>query len=272
MKISEYAPVTSLTSDNIMLIDGNLGTKNMKVQDFITAVLDLTSVRNHRQIFRGKNLGTTVTLDQKSAIQDGTFKDLWLGDYWEVDGIKYRIADFDYWYNKGNPALTQHHLIIVPDIALYSASMNATSVTTGGYTSSQMYTTNLTQAKSTITTIFGDDIITHKDYLINEVTSGYPSNGAYVDSSIELMNELMVYGSYIYTPASNGTTDVKRYTINNAQLALFSVAPEFLVTGNGFWLRDVASASHFARVDMYGGATSTGAANSYGVRPVFAIG
>ena len=85
------------------------------------------------------------------------------------------------------------------------------------------------------------------------------------------MNEPMVFGSYIYTPGNTGSTDVKRYTSSNTQLALFAVCPEFIRAG-GYWLRDVVSASHFARVDSYGGATSTGAANSYPIRPAFAIG
>lgn len=272
MKISEYPAITFLTEDQVALVDGNQGTKKMLIKDLILAALDMASVRNHRMIFRGKNLGSTITSSQKNAIQDGSFTDLWLGDYWEINGVNWRIADFDYWYGLGNPAFTNHHVVIMPDTALDSANMNDTSTTTGGYTGSKMYTANMATAKSAIQTAFGDSVLTHKEYLINAVTNGYPSAGAYVDSSIELPNEIMIYGSYIYTPAGDGTVDVKRYTISNQQLALFNVVPDFILSGSGYWLRDIASATHFARVDTYGGATSTGAANAYGIRPVFPIG
>lgn len=272
MKIMEHPSATKLAEADVVLIDGAEGTRKIAGSDLAYSLLDLCGANIHRSIFRGKNLGATVTAEQKLAIQNGTFEDLWLGDYWEINGVKWRIADFDYWYNRGMPAFTNHHLVIFPDTGIGNAKMNDSSITTGGYVGSLMYTTNMATAKSAVTTAFGSAVLTHKEYLINTVANGYPSAGAHVDSSIELPNEPMIYGSYIYTPANNGTTDVKRYTISNYQLALLKIRPEFMVCEGGYWLRDVASSTHFARVDAYGGATSTGAANAYNIRPVFPIG
>ena len=272
MKINDYSAIVDMAADNILLTDGSGGTKKILATDAILSMLHLNSVENHRNIFRGKNLGTTVTNEQKIAIQNGTFEGLWLGDYWYMNGVNYRIADFDYWYGKGDTSLTDHHLVIVPDSNLGTAAMHSTASTNGGYTGSAMYTSNMASAKSTINSAFGELIMSHREYLINAVTSGYPSAGAWTNSTVDLPSEPMIYGSYIYTPGNTGATDVKRYTSSKTQLALFAVAPKFIVCSGGFWLRDVVSASHFARVDSYGGATSTGGANSYGVRPVFAIG
>lgn len=277
MKISEYPRISSFTADNIMLVDGNGGTKTILISDAILAALDLTSVVNHRRIFRGKNLGSTLTAEQKTAIQNGTFKDLWLGDYWEISGVKWRIADFDYWYNKGDTAFTKHHVVIVPDTNLYTGKMNDTSVTTGGYVGSKMYTTYLATAKSTISSVFGSNLLTHREYLIDTVTSGYPSAGAWTDSSVELMNEPMVFGSYVITPSGDGSVIPKRYTNSAVQLALFAVAPSFInSTPEGqrisYWLRDVISASRFVRVTDYGPGTETAPSLDYGVRPAFAVG
>lgn len=277
MKISEYPRIGSFTADNIMLVDGNGGTKTILISDAILAALDLTSVVNHRRIFRGKNLGSTLTAEQKTAIQNGTFKDLWLGDYWEISGVKWRIADFDYWYNKGDTAFTKHHVVIVPDTNLYTGKMNDTSTTTGGYVGSKMYTTYLATAKSTISSVFGSNLLTHREYLINAVTSGYPSAGAWTDSSVELMNEPMVFGSYVITPSGDGSVIPKRYTNSAVQLALFAVAPSFInSTPEGqrisYWLRDVVSASRFVRVTDFGPGTETAPSLDYGVRPAFAVG
>ena len=271
MKISDYTLVDQLASDDVFLVDGEGGTRRILTKDAVLAALYLNNAVNRRLIFRGKNLGATFTSEQKAAVQAGTFDGLWLGDYWEIGDVKYRIADFDYFYQKGDTKLATHHLVIVPDENLGSAQMNASSVTTGGYTGSAMYTANMNTAKQTINSAFPSSVLTHREYLINTVASGYPSAGAWMNSTIELLNEPMVYGSYIYTPGNTGGTDVKRFTIGNTQLALFQANPTLLV-GSGYWLRDVASTTHFCRVDVNGGATSTGAANSHGIRPYFLIG
>ena len=271
MKITEYPSVKQITADNVTLIDGNNGTKQILASDLVLGSLHLNSAYNHRAIFRGKNLGAIVTEAQKTSIQLGTFDDIWLGDYWEIGGVKWRIVDIDYWYNAGSPNLTDHHVVIMPDTALYTAAMNASSTTSGGYVSSQMYTTNLATAKSRITSAFGDLVMSHREFLINAVTSGYPSAGTWYDSTVDLPNEIMMFGCHIYTPANNGTTDVKRYTSSNTQLSLFRIVPEFINTAS-FWLRDIASATHFIRIDGYRGVNGAGAANTFGVRPVFAVG
>lgn len=270
MKITEYSSVTKLNDKHVLLVDGSeTGTRTILATDAIYAMLHLGAVENHRLIFRGKKLGETVTEEQIASIKAGTFEDMWLGDYWEINGAKYRIADFDYWMNTGNPNTTSHHILLVPDFNMYTAPMNDTAVTTGGYKGSKMYTSGLTQAKNTIQTAFSGKVLSHKEYVTNAVSDGAASAGEWVDSTVELMNEVMVYGSYMETPSG---PNVKRYTIDKTQLALFAAHPKFVNTGGAYWLRDVTSASMFASVGYYGSATSTAANTQYGVRPVFAIG
>lgn len=229
-----------------------------------------TAPEMHRTIYRGKNLGTALTAAQKARIQDGTFDDLWLGDYWVIGGHTWRIVDIDYWYNCGDSAFTKHHLVIMPDEALYNAQMNETNVTTGGYVGSKMYTSNLIDAKTIVNTAFGSAVLSHREYLTNAVASGRPSAGTWYNSSVELPNEVMMYGSYVFTPAENGTV---RHTMNKQQLALFNVCPKYIVNrSHNQWLRDVVSAAYFAFVDGYGRADCHDASASRGVRPVFAVG
>jgi hypothetical protein len=115
-------------------------------------------------------------------------------------------------------------------------------------------------------------LLTHREYLVNAVTNGYPSAGAWFDSTVELMNEIMVYGSYIHTPAGNGTIVPTRYTINKQQLSLFRLSPRAINNRGYIWLRDVVSSSHFASVYHFGSARYVNASFSAGVRPAFAIG
>jgi hypothetical protein len=230
------------------------------------------SAIQHRNVYRGKNLGTSVTDAQKAAIQNATFDDLYVGDYWTINGTKYVIADMNYWYNTGDTAFARNHLVLMPDMPLYNAQMNTTATTTGGYVGSKMYTENLETAKTTISSAFGDLLLTHREYLVNAVTDGSPSAGAWYDSTVEIPNEIMVYGLCIYTPAGNGTAVYTRYTIDKQQLSLFRLNPSATNNRQTFWLRDVVSSSLFAGVNGNGAANSPAASDTRGVRPVFAIG
>ena len=277
MKISEYAAITNLETSNIFVVDGPNGTKKIDCSALPFALMSVANVLNNRNIFRGKNLGSEVSEAHKAAISNGTFVDLYIGDYWTINGVNWRIADIDYWYNIGDVPLTNHHLLVIPESSLYNTKMNSSAITTGGYVGSEMYTSGLTEAKSTISSAFGSNVLSHREYLINAVSSGYPSAGAWSDSTVDLMNEPMVYGSYVNTPASNGTNTVKRYTSSQTQLAIFRLAPQFINctasgTRIGYWLRDVVNATSFTRVSSYGPSQDTSATQEYGVRPVFAIG
>ena len=76
------------------------------------------------------------------------------------------------------------------------------------------------------------------------------------------MNEPMVYGGYIFTPACDGTTISYRYTIDKSQLALFALRPDLICNRAYWWLRDVVSGAHFAYVDSCGNANCKNAATA----------
>lgn len=235
---------------------------------------DFFTPEMHRTIFRGKNLGNVLTAKQKSAIKDGTFDDLWLGDYWVINSVNWRIADIDYWLNCGDAPFTKHHLVITPDTNLGdNKQMNAINTTEGGYAASLMRENNMDDAKAMCTGAFGANIISHREYLVNAVANGRPSGGGWFDSTIELPNECMIYGHPHFAPSCDGTTISHIYTIDKTQLALFSVAPKFITTRQNYWLRDVVSEELFSFVHYDGRTDFYYASNSnIGIRPVFAIG
>lgn len=274
VNLSELTQINELVSGNKLLVGTTDGNKAIAAEDALFAMLDgFAPVELRRVLFRGKNLGTALTAVQKAAIKDGSFKGMFLGDYWSIGGRIWRIVDMDYWYNCGDTAFTSHHLVIMPDEALYNAQMNTTNVTTGGYVGSAMYKSNLANAKTIVNAAFQGSVLTHREYLCNAVANGRPSGGAWFDSSIELPNEPMMYGHPHFSPTSDGSTVPSIYTISKTQLALFMVCPRFIVNRSyNQWLRDVVSSATFANVDDLGAATCNGASTSYGVRPVFPVG
>lgn len=246
---------------------------------YITTILQVTDIDNimsqpemHRMIFRGKYLGTSLSTEQKASIQDGSFKNLWLGDYWVINDVNWRIVDFDYWYNTGDTAFTKHHLVIMPDTTLLNRAMDQDASTQGGYVGSDMYRFHLDTFRTIINSAFGSAVLTHREYLTSYVDDGRPADGGWRNSNVELPNEIMIYGSPIFTPSGDGLKFVDRYTISKTQLALFTVAPKFANIRKSYWLRDVVSDAHFACVNASGFASYLIAADLLGVRPVFPIG
>lgn len=277
-KITDLSRATTPAANDLVIVETSSGTKAMKYEDLTNPAIEKAEENaalnlDNRNTYRGKNLGSSVTAAQKAAIQNGSFDGLFIGDYWTIGGVKWLIADMDYWYNCGDTAFTKHHLVIIPETALYNAQMNATNTTEGGYVNSAMYKTNLASAKSTISSAFGDMVLTHRELLTNAVTNGRPSGGAWYDSTVELPNKCMMYGHMHFSPTSDGSTIPYIYTIDKTQLSLFALRPQLIVNRSySQWLRDVVSSAHFASVDRGGCADYRLAADFVGVRPVFAIG
>ena len=275
-KLTEYSESTRFDANDILIKDGTGGTKKIKVENAAVEFAGLVSAKQHRNIWRGKNLGTSVSSEQKAAIKNGSFDDLYIGDYWVINGITWRIADMDYFLHCGDTDFTQHHLVIVPDTNLVSgeeAKMNDSNTTEGGYVLSKMYTDVMPTVKEKVTAAFQDMVLKHRECLVNAVTDGHPSAASWFDSTVELMNEIMVYGCPIYTPKNDGKTIPLLYTVANSQFSMFRLNPEMIKRRINYWLRDVVSATGFANVDINGDALCSGASSpALGVRPEFIIG
>lgn len=274
INIADLDAVSAVASGDTLLVRTTAGNKKISVADAVFAMLDpVISVETRRNLWRGKKLGSAVTSSQYAQISAGTFQGMFLGDYWEIGGRIWRIVDFDYWLGCGDTACTTHHLVIMPDHVLYNAAMNDTNVTTGAYVGSKMYTNKLTEAKTIVNGAFtASHILNHREYLQNAVSNGYATAAAWFDSTVELPNEIMMYGNYIFTPAGNGTIIVSRHTINKSQLAGMKASPTLINPHReNQWLRDVVSASHFTTIYTDGAATTNGASAPLGVRVVFGL-
>lgn len=270
-KIVDYPAADRIAKDDVFLLDGERGTRKVLASRAAVELAGLISPINHCNVFRGKNLGGGVSSAQKAAIKDGSFDNLYIGDYWFNNGVNWRIGDMDYFLRCGDTDFTRHHLVIVPDTPLYSGKMNETHTTEGGYVGSLMYKSGLDQAKTAIAAAFGDLVTTHRDILCNAVSNGRQSGGGWFDSTVELMCERMVYGNSVFQPGCDGSFIPYNYTTGKSQFALFRMAPQYISNRQWYWLRDVVSAANFALVDYDGGADASDAGSVRGVRPYFVI-
>lgn len=280
-KVTELTSITTPGDSNVIPIHDGTGLKKITFANFKAKAVEDTEAKiapllfnnagAHNAIYRGKSLGSSVTTAQYSAISAGTFDDMYIGDYWTIGGVNYRIAAFDYYLNCGDTSCTKHHVVLVPDTCLYNHVMNDTNITTGAYVGSKMYTEGLEQAKTSIKAAFSGHVLSKRIYLSNATANGRASSGAWCDSEVDLMCEHMVYGNGVFSPVSDGTTIPNNYRVEKSQLPLFQHEPSRICNRVSWWLRDVISASAFALVYGTGDANCDAASYSCGVRPAFCI-
>ena len=208
----------------------------------------------HRNIFRGEYLGATVTSAQKAAIADGSFNDLFLGDYWTINGVNWRIADMDYYYEKFYAAeagelqtTDKHHLVIVPDTAIYETFYKDGNTDTTGYAGSALHSAEA--AEAIVNSAFPGMMLTYNDLLTTNSQSPYTQ--AAEECTVEAMSSAMVFGNYtVYNTAfstiSNPNTIARVPSCR--QFALFRIAPLYIQTENYYFLRD--SCSYDVKVEI----------------------
>lgn len=295
VKTNELLEVLNLLPEDHILVDtAESGTARIPYN-----VLRCSGAAAHNEHYRGKNIqdkyenGSLFT-----AIEDGSFRDLFIGDYFDItistsytasENVRCLLAGFDIYWGCGDTPLHRHHAVIVPMNAFAAtAKMNDTNDTTGAYNGSAMATTVLPAYANALANVFGTRLITNRELLTKGTTPTVPSmagmgwNGAssewaWFDCKLRLLSEPEVYGGTVF---SSSAFDVG---IAKTQLPLFRLNPARIVCGLGgsgytsettrcaWWLSAVVSATFFAVVDGSGYASYGSASYSFGVRPRFLI-
>ena len=219
------------------------------------------------------------------------------GQY-QTTGSQYvTIAGLDTMMNNGDQGngVDYHHAVMVPGQGFGGTQhfgrsrMNATDTTEGGYKASEMNMLVLGEVTSTGSTAadatinqqlyaeFGSHLKTTRELVSNAINAtgynrlgsatGCASNWEWISAQATLMSEIEVYGSIAWSSAGYDTGNANR------QLPLFAFSKQAQNNRSAYyWIKDVATAVCFCRVDDYGIAVYQGAnfANLY-VRPRFII-
>lgn len=257
------------------------GSKKLATEEYVTnlvgGILSINNASFHNSIFRGKDITSYFTDGSLyNRIANGTFEDLFVGDYIIQNNITWRIAGFDIHLNKGDQPLITHHAVIVPDSNLTTEVMNWEGSTEGGYVGSLVYGTTLPSVLTDyITPVFGNHIIEYRAFLTNGINpTGYNSSGtndgcsnscAWFSRKLDLMDECEVYGCPIWS--SSAFDCGSAYT----QLPLFALAPQYILSDESYWLKDVSTSHSYASVTNSGIADGAWTAVILGVRPRFLI-
>lgn len=273
---SEMGAIETLASGNKLLVNTQDGNKAIEAEDFLFAILDLSATAEiRRTMFRGKNLGTSFNGSQKANIANGTFKGFFLGDYWKINGLTWRIVDFDYWLGTGfESKLTKHHLVIMPDEVSSGTPMYYSRDTSKGYGNSILHDPSresvMGSLKENILQTFGyTSVLSYYDLLVTETSDGVPTFTPEMKCRIEIPSEYMITGRYTYSHAR------EHDGYDNGQFALFHMSQPFIAKSinRPYWLRDTWSKDEYACVYPRGSVYLVYANdNQPGVRPFFLLG
>lgn len=262
-----------------------------------TDILSQTIAENHNNIFRGDDLfAKGYTIDDICAmISDGSFSDIYIGDYFTLSGsienvpcfveqtgddgtkslvestqtvtynTKFRIAGLDTYLNTGDTAFTAHHAVIVPDGAIGNNRMNGTNVTTGGYVGSFMFTSVLPVYNTHFDVKLNNHLLTHREILSNSVSGGASNNWEWKDVKMALASEPELVGTTVKSMPSD-------VGINYNQFPLFKIVPKYIVNRNQYWTKAVATSTQFVSIYNNGMLSFNSSSLNGGVRPCFCIG
>lgn len=212
---------------------------------------------NHNGGIRGQNLGSSYTAEQKAAIAAGTFDDIYVGDYWEINGMRYVIVDIDYYMNYGHPApTTQHHVIVYPSDNLSTQGYTFDSYF---YGNSSVYTTYLPAIASNLEAIFGN-------YLINQTLVLYNSGGMFWgQAKCVLPSIVQIEGYSFYITPDKEQHRSKQFAYFRYDSSLASPSTDRM------WLRDSNNDGYRLFYTPVGSSGNIGIGASYYLRPYFIL-
>ena len=244
------------------------------------------NAQNHNNIFRGQNLGALNTT-HIANIQNGTFRDMFIGDYFSINGSNYVIAGINYKRGHGDNISLGNHLLLMPDRLSKlddgtvlkpngkdTHYMNDTDTTAGGFANTKLYKTYMPSIQRKLEADFGSHLLNFREIISTHVDeSGAPDQAEWRDAKVGIPSETMVYGTILNGNNKNGSW----YNVGDdtMQLPLFRLNPEESNnhTNGAFWLRDIHSATQFAAVRYAGDVYWASASSAWnGVRAFFLIG
>ena len=276
LRLSQMGQVSSPINRAVqnMLLDNETDANSHRA--LLTQIFGSGSGAANRLAFREEI--TEITEEMWDSIGDGSFDAVHVGmHYTAPSGRKYFFADADYFFGHGDTEMTDHHMLVIEDECQGTAQHQTTNVTTGGATSSLIYTTYLPAHQSELEADFGAaHILEARLLLSNAVSNGSPSGWAWAGKKSFLMNMPMVFGHYLQYSGNTG----EMYNGGNRvrQLALFQAMPETIISRlastqarQWWWTDDVASAANFGTVALHGAAYYASASPAGGVRRAFLI-
>ena len=234
------------------------------------AKVDTANANTHNATYRGQSLGS-FNETFASDIKNGTFNNMWVGDYFTINNHIYKIAGFNYEYGPEENIGLGNHLIMLTDV-LSNHTMNSSDTTAGGFAGTDLFSKYFPTVISQLQADFGNHLLTFKSYLSTGIDgNGAPNNGQWYSLKACMCNSAMWWGSP--SQYSNNANGVKfNLGDEDTQLPIMKLhTAEQSSGGNYVWLRDIYNSGAFAGACYDGSAGWAGASHSDDVRAFFLI-
>ena len=138
--------------------------------DTRTEMLTYNNASAHNAFYRGKNLGQAITAAQIAAIRDGTFADMYPGDYWSIPNYgSLVILGFNVMRvgNSGQGARRNHAAVRGWDLG---RRINATATCEGHILNSELYTERFPTYLTALEAAIGaDNIVPFTDEVADSI-------------------------------------------------------------------------------------------------------
>ena len=271
-------------NDFVMTFNNNSESKTRLKDAYYSMIPD--GAQTHNNVFRGSNLGA-LNATHIANIQNGGFHDMFIGDYFSINGSNYVIAGINTKYLHGDTTPLGNHLLLMPDRfskledgtvlrpdGKTTHYMNDTDTTADGFANTKLYKTYMPSIQKKLETDFGSHLLTFREFVSTHVDkSGAPDQGKWCDAKLSIPNEVMVYGTTLNGNNKNGSL----YNVgdDNTQLPLFRLNSDEIINHRdwAFWLRDIHSDSEFVSAGDFGPSSWHNASGPWdGIRAFFLIG
>lgn len=271
------------TNENFALTFTGNGETKTRLRDLYYSLIP-DGAATHNSVFRGQNLGN-LTATHIANIQNGSFKDMFIGDYFSINGSNYVIAGINYKTHHGDNMDLGNHLVLMPSDWSKTPTqtlapngkdthyMNDTDTTEGGFANTKLYKIYLPQIQQKLESDFGSHLMQWRGVVSTHVDdSGAPDQGEWRDMKVMIPTEVMIYGTTLNGNNKNNAW----YNVgdDNSQLPIMRMNDtERNFNRGAIWLRDIHSSAEFATAGHRGDATWFGASYTLdGVRAFFLIG
>lgn len=283
VRIQDFGENSKPDANNDFVMTFNDGSESKtRLRDAFYAMVP-DGAQTHNNIFRGQNLGA-LNATHIANIQNGSFHDMFIGDYFSINGSNYVIAGINTKHLKGDNMELGNHLLLMPDrfSKLEDGTvmkdetthyMNDTATTAGGFANTKLYKTYMPSIQKKLESDFGSNLLTFREVVSTHVDdSGAPDQDEWRDAKLAIPNEVMVYGTTLNGNNKNGSWH--NIGDDDVQLPLFRLNPDELTNHKdwAYWLRDIHSASEFVTTSAVTTHCSPAHITSVGVRAFFLIG
>lgn len=242
----------------------NVETKVGHLNELVGYVVQ-DNAASHNNIYREKNLGYSFTSTQRQGIKDGTFKDLYIGDYFIFGDSRLYVAHFDYFLTTNFSATPAHHVVLVPSCILSFSEFS---------NEGERYGKSILRKTIESLTIRGTmgDLPNVRDVNV-DIWYDFSQKGnlsaAYnaVNCNTGALTSQMVIGQNLICRYE----EINYYLPSFQQMALFRHNPSLIRSNADWWLADSVSIGEAITVDKYGTFYKKITSQRTGVRPFFVI-